>query len=57
MTRVEFSRYLVCKNQQHEDCDLDQSPVVNLITTIGCYKINRADLQVGTKLKHLLKFI
>jgi hypothetical protein len=32
MTRVEFSRYLVCKSQQPEDCDLDQLGIVNLIT-------------------------
>lgn len=32
MTRVEFSRYLVCKTQYPEDGDLDQLTIVNLIT-------------------------
>jgi hypothetical protein len=32
MTRVEFSRYLVCKSLQSEYGDLDQPTVVNLIT-------------------------
>jgi hypothetical protein len=36
MTRVEFSRYIVCKTQHHEDCDLDQLTLVNLIT-IGSF--------------------
>jgi len=38
MTRVEFSRSLVCKTQYPEDGDLDQLTVVNLITLKNAQK-------------------
>ncbi len=38
MTRVEFSRYLVCKTQYPKDGDLDQLTVVNLITLKSAQK-------------------